>query len=321
MAERRAAAAAAAGLAFALTAGSAAHAAPVAITDPELLAGADALRAGDGERARAILEPAAARLGGECERARESLDCDDPRLLRLCHGAAFAWIQVGVARGAAGDGPAAHQAFTKGLAIEPEALPLAAATPPKVRRLFEAARQAALGRERAGEPGGIAGLSHLPPLVVVRGQAAVLDLAPSASWHDATSIEVVYASGDEAGALARAPLHLDDGAWSAELPAGVTLAARALHYRFDAVDSAGRVHRSRWYPLHVVADLGEVDAPLLAALADEVDGAPLEAARRLAPAAELAAAAALPGHVTEVAARPESPDRSTASEVAAALFR
>lgn len=323
MAERRAAAVAAAGLAFALTAGASttAHAAPVAVTDPELLAGADALRAGDGERARAILEPTAARLGGECERARESLDADDPRLLRLCHGAAFAWLQVGVARGAAGDGPAAHQAFTKGLAIEPEALPLAAATPPKVRRLFEAARQAALGRERADEPGGIAGLAHLPPLVVVRGQAAVLDLAPSASWQDAASIEVVYASADQAGALARAPLHLDDGAWSAELPAGVTLTARALHYRFDAVDAAGRVLRSRWYPLHVVANLGQVDAALLAALADEVDGAPLDAARRLAPLAELAPAAALPGHVTEVAARPDSPDRSTAGEVAAALFR
>lgn len=320
MAERHRRAALAA-LALLLAASPAALAAPVGVTDPELLAGGDALANGDGARARAILEPAAVRLGGECERARESLDGDDPRALRLCHGAAFAWVQVGVARGLGGDGPAAHQAFAKGLAIEPEALPLAAATPPKVRRLFEAARQAALGRERAAEPGGIAGLAHLPPLVVVRGQAPVLDLAPSASWHDATSIEVVYASGGEAGALARAPLHLDDGAWSAELPAGVTLAARALHYRFDAVDASGRVHRSRWYPLHVVADLGQVDAPLLAALADEVDGTPLDAARRLAPLAELAPAAALPGHVTDVAARPESPDRSTAREVAAALFR
>lgn len=324
MAERRNAAravVAAAGLALAVTAVSAAHAAPVAIADPELLAGADALRAGDGERARAILEPTAARLGAECERAREHLDADDPRALGLCHGAAFAWLQVGVARGIAGDGPAAHQAFARGLTIEPEALPLAAVTPPKVRRLFEAARRAALGREHAAEPGGIAGLAHLPPLVAVRGQAVVLDLAPASSWGDASSIEVVYATAGLEGGLARAPLHHEDATWSVELPAGVTLAARPVHYRFDAVDAAGRVSRSRWYPLHVVEDLGRADERLLAVLADEVDGAPLEAARRLVPVTELAPAAALPGHVTEVAGRPESPDHSTAREVAAALFR
>lgn len=320
MAERHRRAALAA-LALLLAASPAALAAPVGVTDPELLAGGDALANGDGARARAILEPAAVRLGGECERARESLDGDDPRALRLCHGAAFAWVQVGVARGLGGDGPAAHQAFAKGLAIEPEALPLAAVTPPKVRRLFEAARQAALGRERAADPGGIPGLTHLPPLVVVRGQAVALDVVAGASWRDAAALEVVYATEALERGLARAPLHRDGAAWSAELPAGVTLATRTVNYRFDAVDAEGRVNKSRWYPLHVVESLAAVDARLEATLADEVDGAPLDAARHLATAAELAPAAALPGHVTEVAARPESPDRSVVRDVAASVFR
>ncbi|MBK7973080.1 MAG: hypothetical protein IPK07_07305 [Deltaproteobacteria bacterium] len=94
-----------------------------------------------------------------------------------------------------------------------------------------------------------------------------------------------------------------------------------MNYRFDAVDAEGRVNKSRWYPLHVVESLAAVDARLEATLADEVDGAPLDAARHLATAAELAPAAALPGHVTEVAARPESPDRSVVRDVAASVFR
>ena len=298
-----------------------ARAVPVAIDDPEIVAGMDALGAGDGERARTILERVAPRLTAECSALRESLDGDDARLVSACHGAASAWIHLGLARGLGSDGALAHQAFTRGLALEPAALPRAALTPPKLRKLFEAARQAALGREQAADPGGIAGIEHHPPLVATRGQPLPLDVRVHGAWTKGGSIDVVYVVAGFDQPPVRARLRPDGALASTEIPAGVLLASRVLQYRFDAVESEGRVHRSRWYPVHVVESFADVERGIRDRLADEIDGPALASIDQLRVASELASATALPDGVSPVARRPESPDRSVAGEVAAAIFR
>ncbi len=295
-----------------LALGLAARAAPVPIDDPEIVAGTDALAAGDGERARTILERVAPRLAADCTALRERLDGDDPRVLRACHGAASAWVHLGLARGLGADATLSHQAFTRGLAIEPATRPRASLTPPKLERLFEAARQAALGREQAGDPGAISGLEHHPPLLATRGQALCLDVRPHGTWTRSGSIEVVYSSDGFTRPPVRARLHPEGDLASVEIPAGVLLAARVIHYRFDAVDPEGRVHQSRWYPVQVVESLDDVEKRVWDALAE---GGELRIAVELAPAVTL------PEGVHAVSRRPDSPDRSIASEVATTLFR
>ncbi len=304
-----------------LALGLAARAAPVPIDDPEIVAGTDALAAGDVERARTILERASPRSTADCTTLRESLDGDDPQVLRACHGAASAWVHLGLARGLGGDATLAHQAFARGLAIEPEARPRAALTPPKLEKLFEAARQAALGREQASDPGAIAGLDHHPPLLATRGQALSLDVRPQGEWTRGGSIDVVYVTGGFTSPPLRARLHPAGDLASVEIPAGVLLATRVIHYRFDAVDPEGHVHTSRWYPVQVVESLGSVETRVWDALADEIDGAPLAAVRELGVAVELAPATAPPEGARAVSRRPESPDRSLAGEVVTTLFR
>ncbi len=310
-----------AALALSLGVARGAGAAPMPVDDPEVVAGIDALRAGDTAHARDILELAAPRLGSACDAARSSLDGDDPRLVSACHTAALASAHLGVARGLAGDGAAAHQAFAHAVAVEPEVLPAAAVTPPKIRRIFEAARQAALGHDHASEPGTIAGLEHRPPLVAVRGESVPLDLRAGGEWRNAGTVDVVYAIDRLDRGVTRAPMHRDRALYSAEIPAGALLGAQIVHYRLDAVDGAGRVHKSRWYPLHVLDSLSELPKHALPALADEIDGPALEAAKRLGVTTDLAAATALPSSASTAAARPESPDSSVARDVAAAIFR
>src|SRR5262249_15314780 len=99
------------------------------------------------------------------------------------------------------------------------------------------------------------------------------------------------------------------------------LGARVLHYRFDAVDGEGRVHRSRWYPLHVVDSLADVSSRVWPVLADEIDGPSLDAVARLGVTTGVSAVAALPNGVRSVASRRRSPDHSTARDVASAIFR